>query len=723
MGSSSVVRRRDRRTRSICARARRNAVAGVVLAVLLSVAAPAAFAESPFDGRWEGSIAVPGSPLDIDIDLESDVDGALSGDISIPVQNISDMPLGSFESDGVNVRFKIPGIPGDPTFDGELSEDGATLAGAFLQGGAELTFSLGRDGSAGDALAALDGLDAVIEKALVDFKVPGLGLAVVHGGEVIFAKGFGDRNVDGQLPMTADTLFAIGSTTKAMVATVLAMQAEEGLMDWDEPLQRYLPSFRLSDPMVTARVTPRDLVSHRTGMPRHDLIWYNAQGGDRAGLIERLEHLELTADLRERWQYNNLMFLSAGYLSGQLDGRSWEETVEARLFEPLGMGRSNFSVLTSQQDGNHALPYRENEDGELERIPFRNIDLVGPAGSVNSSVREMAAWLAFNLAGGKVGDRQLLEPAGLAEVHSPQMVFTSTPPPESRVSQTAYGMGWGVEVYRGHPRVQHGGGIDGFSTAVTLYPEADLGIVSFSNRGSGLPSMINGVVADRVLELEPIDWLGQALARAKLAEEESLEGEDKLDQMRIAGTAPSRDLGEYVGEYDHPGYGTVTVEQVDAGLRYTFNGISAPLEHWHYDVFKSGLNPEDPTFKDIKAQFRGNFDGQIAELLLPFEPSASAIVFVKQASGQLTDPDYLRRLAGRYRNSSGQIVTLALAGGALTLHVPGQPLYDLKADVSGRFVIDGLQGYSVGFEEEDGAVSKVIFFQPNGVFEAVRLEN
>ena len=678
--------------------------------------------ETPFDGNWQGEIAVPGSPLDIDIDLMSDEAGALSGDITIPVQGIRDLPLGDFEKHGDKVRFKIPGIPGDPTFDGELSADGQALAGAFLQGGAELTFALDRSTASEDAAAALDGFDAVVEKAIADFNVPGLGIAIVSGGEVVYAKGFGYRNLEEKLPMTPDTLFAIGSTTKAMTATVLAMQAEEGLFDWDAELVRYLPGFRLADPMTTARISPRDLVTHRSGLPRHDVLWYNVKDVERADLIERLEHLELTADLREKWQYNNLMFMTAGYLSGQLDGRSWEETMLARLFGPLGMERSNFSVETSKKDDNYALPYRENDDDALELIPFRNIDVVGPAGSVNSSVNEMARWLAFNLSGGLAGDQRLMSEASLADVHAPHMSTGAIPSPESRVSQEAYGMGWGVQVYRGHRRIQHGGGIDGFVTSVALYPDDEIGIVAFTNRGSGLSGLVQQTAADRLLGLESVDWIGQRLERMKAAEEVDDEGEEKAEETKVSGTEPSRALGDYVGEYRHPGYGTVRVELEDGALALTLNDINAPLEHWHYDVFIGGRDEEDPALEKTKVQFRGDFDGEIAELLIPLELTAAPIVFSKQAGTELSDPAYLKLLTGRYQGATGQTVTVGMSGSKLTLSVPGQPLYTLLPEPSGRFAIDGLQGFSVGFELTDGVVTRASLYQPNGVFEFSRIE-
>lgn len=550
-----------------------------------------------FDDHWEGRIEVPGQPLEIDVNLESDADGPLSGDISIPIQGIRDLDLAELLADGRTIHFKIPGIPGEPTFEGALAEDGSEITGTFRQAGNELPFELASIDTAAAARAALEGFGEVVTKAVEDFNVPGLAIAIVAGGEVAYAEGFGHRDLEGDLPMTPDSLFAIGSTAKAMTATVLAMLVDEGKLDWDEPVTQYLPGFRLADPMITARITPRDLVTHRSGLPRHDLLWYNNKDGSRAEMVARFPHLELSADLRETFQYNNLMFMTAGYLTGRLSGGTWEEAVRQRLFAPLGMERSNFSVADSQQDNDHALPYRENDDDELESVPFRSIDLIGPTGSVNSSVREMSRWLALNLSQGRADDEQLLSPATLTDVHAPHMT-TTLPGPESRVSQRAYGLVWMVEVYRGHRRIAHGGGIDGFITSVMLFPDDELGLVAFNNRGSGLPSLINRTADDRILGLEPVDWIGEALERRKKGKEATEEAEKKKESVRVASTAPSHPITDYPGTYEHPGYGTLEIAAGDGdSLLLTINGITAPLDHWHYDVWTGAETDGDPTFE------------------------------------------------------------------------------------------------------------------------------
>lgn len=683
--------------------------------------APLAAQQASFDGHWQGKILTPGPGLGIDVDLVT-ADGVLAGDISIPVQGLRDLALADVAADGLDVRFKIPGIPGDPSFAGTLSDDGTKITGRFTQGGAAFDFELERGaGAAAQAGDALAGFDAFLEQAVADFKVPGLAIAVVAGGEVVYARGFGHRDLENGKPMTPDTLFAIGSTTKAMTATVLGMLVDDGKLAWDEPLVKYLPRFALSDSFLTGRLTPRDLVTHRSGLPRHDLLWYNNLQATRAELVERLAHLELTADLRAQFQYNNLMFMTAGYLAGELAGTTWEELVRRRLFEPLGMERSNFSVEVSQRDDDHALPYDENDDDELERIPFRQIDVVGPAGSVNSTVHEMSRWLDFNLRGGKAGESQLINPTTLADVQSPHMTMDATPE-RPEVSQPTYGMGWVIDTYRGHRRVSHGGGIDGFVTSVMLFPDYDLGLVSFTNRGSGLPSLANQHAADRLLGLEPIDWAGEALARQAAGEEATEEAEKKKEATRVTGTAPSHPLADYAGDYSHPGYGKLAIELEGETLHLVYNGIRAPLEHWHYDAWNGAETDGDPTFENMKFLFRGNVDGQIASVESTFEARAQPIVFAKAPPARLSDPELLARLVGEYE-LPGQRVRVELAGGVLRLVVPGQPVYTLLPELSGRFVLAEARVISVGFEQDAGGnVTKLVFYQPNGVFEARRVE-
>ncbi len=358
--------------------------------VLILVAAPAAMARAALadppslTGHWKGTLNLGGTAVDYDIDFTPKGNG-WAGDITIPAQGARDHPLEGISLAGNAVAFRVPGVPGEPSFKGNLSVDGATIKGTFTQGGKSTEFSLSRAVDPAAAMKrSMEGFDAVVDKAIKDFKVPGLAIAVVKDGEVIYARAFGRRDVEKGLPVTPDTLFAIGSCTKAFTTFVMGTLVDEGKLDWDTPVRTYLPGLRMGDPIATESITPRDLVTHRSGLPRHDMVWYNTRltGKD---VFARLAHFEPTEPLRAKFQYNNMMFMLAGYLVENVDGRPWEEAVRARIFGPLGMRSSNFSVLDSQKSDDFARPYDEQE-GKVRVIPFRDITNVGPAGSINSSV-------------------------------------------------------------------------------------------------------------------------------------------------------------------------------------------------------------------------------------------------------------------------------------------------------------------------------------------------
>jgi CubicO group peptidase (beta-lactamase class C family) len=698
------------------------AALALLLAAALPFVPPAAAAEAAaFAGHFEGSIDVPGHPLKIDVDLAVGDDGSLSGDISIPAQAAKDLPLAGFAIDGDAVTFAIRGIPGDPTFHGTLAADGSAIAGDFTQGGGTFPFSLARaEAPAAAARGALDDDFAEFaDAARESWEAPGLALAVVKDGEVVFARGFGRRDVDGKLPVTPDTLFAIGSSTKAFTTFVLGTLVDEGKLDWDKPVKTYLPGFQLYDEVTTDLITPRDLVTHRSGLPRHDLVWYNAQELPRQELVARLAYLEPNETLRNKFQYNNLMFLTAGYLAEVITGKSWEDDVRERIFAPLGMERSTFTVEAMQQDPDFALPYEERDD-KVVRVPYRPIGNMGPAGSIDSSADEMARWMEVHLADGRYGDRRLIAASTLAEIHSPQIPL-GTPPERPEISPTSYGMGWFVDVYRGHPRVFHGGNIDGFSALVTLFPQDGLGIVALTNKGaSGLPSVVTLHAADRLLGLEPIDWNREGLARRAQGQEATKEAKERKEIARRPGTMPAHPLAEYAGRYTNPGYGDLDVAVEGDHLSLTFHRITTPLEHWHYEVWNAPEGAADPVFEGLKFRFETDVRGYVAALHSQFEPRLDELVFKRQPDPRYFDPDYLRRFTGAY-DLSGQVVTIALVGDTLTASIPGQPLYHLRPVLGDEFVLAEVAIISARFVTgEGGEVTGLQVSQPQGVFEATR---
>jgi CubicO group peptidase (beta-lactamase class C family) len=688
-----------------------------LLGMMLALAAAGVVAaEAPsLAGHWEGVIDLPGTKLAINIDFAA-VDGGWKGDISIPLQGAKDMPLDKIALDGAAVSFIMPGVPGDPVFKGALSADGSTISGDFTQGGATFPFELSRAAKPTEAAkGALADFDDFVTAAMKAWNVPGLAMAVVKDGEAVYLKGFGYRDVEQQLPVTPDTLFAIGSCSKAFTTFVMGTLVDEGKLDWETPVRTYIPWFKLYDPFATERITPRDLVTHRSGLPRHDAVWYNNLGASREELVRRLAYLEPSADLRAKWQYNNLMFLTAGYLVETITGKPWEDAVRDRVFGPLGMKDSNFSVLDSQKAADFAWPYREKDD-QLERIPFRVITNVGPAGSINSSVRDMAQWLKVQSGGGKLDGQAVIKASTLADIQTPHMA-TGQPAERPEISAGDYGLGWMIDVYRGHKRVHHGGGIDGFISQVQVLPQDGLGIVVLTNSETGLSTIVAQTALDRLLKLDPIDWNGEALARRAKGKAARLEAKEKKETARVPGTSPSHALADYAGEYRHPGYGTLSVALREDKLEATYNGITAPLGHWHYDVFTT-LEAKDDVMADTKFNFRTDMSGQIASVEAPMEPAVKDIVFVKQPDARLSDPAYLQRFTGEYE-LAGLVAKVGLKGNTLTLRVPGQPEYELVPGLGGLFHLKEVTVIQLRFLMDDaGNVTGLESRQPEGVYTA-----
>jgi len=684
--------------------------------VLALLAVGAAAAEGPA-GHWEGAVELPGTKLDVSVDLSQTGDG-WAGTISIPMQNATNIPLENVTVEGDRVSFTISGVPGTPTFEGTV--EGASISGDFTQGGQSFPFSL----SSGEdpvtaATKALAGIDGVIEQAMADFEMPGLGLGVVVNGQVVLAKGYGVRSLDTGLPVTADTLFAIGSSSKAFTTFVLGTLVDEGLVEWDTPVREYLPEFRMYDEHATAALTVRDLVCHRSGLPRHEATWYNADVS-RAELVHRLRYLEPFADLREEYNYQNLMFLTAGYLIERVTGSSWEDNVRQRIFSPLGMDSSNLSVFDSQKTDNFAVPHHEL-DGKTVVIPFRVIDTIGPAGAINSSINDMTRWLQVQLGGGAVDGKRLIEEATLRDMHTPHMVTGGYPRAGDTSILQAYGMGWFLESFRGEYLVQHGGGIDGFITMVAFLPQRGIGVVTLSNATtSGLSPIVNSLVIDRLLGHTDKDWLGEALAQMKMGKEaQEKAGEDK-ELTRITGTSPSHPLEDYVGEYSNPGYGVITIGMADGKLNAEFNSMTNVLEHWHYDVFDAPAG-DSPLGLNGKFQFRNDFDGNVSELAAPLEPKVSDIVFKRLPDKRLSDPEYLARFTGVYE-LMGQQITVVVRGDSLYLEATGRPSQKLIPVHNTTFGMKGAESVSVIFVEEAGQVTAMRLVQPGGVYTAQRAE-
>jgi len=473
----------------------------------------------------------------------------------------------------------------------------------------------------------LAGIDAVVASIMKEWQVPGLALGIVKDGQVIYLKGYGLRDVEKQLPMTPQTRLAIGSNSKSFTVALMGMLADQKKLDWDKPVRQYLPDFKLFDAYASEKMTPRDLVNHRSGLPRHDLLWYG-RNFNRKEIFDRLEYLEPNVSFREKWQYQNLMFLSAGVLVERITGRTWEDLVRDQIFAPLGMTRSLPGATGMDRTDDFAWPYM-TRNGVVARVPIRNIDEVGPAGSITSSVEDMMKYVQFRISRGASPSGALLSKAAEDQMQSPQMVVGTEAGSAvwPGMNLVTYGLGLAVASYRGHEVVIHGGGIDGFISQMSWIPKEKLGVVVLTNLSPNpTPTMVVESIYDRLLGLEPIDWA--AVQRGKDAEEkaQAAKAAETFRATQKQGTRPGHDLADYAGTYDHPGYGRIVVRMDGNTLAISMDAIVAPLRHFHYDVFEIN-DPGNIVPLSGLASFGTNLKGEVDQVSLPLEPNVKPIVF------------------------------------------------------------------------------------------------
>jgi CubicO group peptidase (beta-lactamase class C family) len=519
--------------------------------------------------------------------------------------------------------------------------------------------------------------------------------------------------VEKKLPMTAETQMPIASITKQFTVATLGTLVRQGKLDWDRPVREYLPDFRLSNEYATANATTRDLVTHRIGLPRHDAMWYGSELS-RDGIFHRLQYLPFSRDLRVRFQYNNLMYMTSGYLAGRLAGRSWEDLVQAAIFTPLGMRRSNFTVTAMHADLNHSEAYELNTARAVVKVEHEILDVMGPTGSINSSCDEMARYLRMMLAGGLFEGKRVLLESDVQLMMQPQM-----PSGQSLFSDLfgfqSYGMGLFVQTYRGIEIAHHGGDLRGASAMVVMMPSKRIGVVVLANRsGTRLRDALPYEIIDRLLGLES----SGLLVRYREREEKAFALEDAA---KIAGatdrkpnTQPAHPLAEYAGEYEHPGYGSMIVTHEQGRLTLRFKKFSTPLDHWHYEVFQAPADRQND-LELTRIQFQTDFSGEISGLSMPIEPNVDPVVFKRLPPAEMRDRAFLEKLAGEY-DGGGVPVKIVLRDdnvlqytvlGSVRELIPVRGTYFRIKDLSGNAVeflrdgsgeIDRMAIYSTGSE-------------------------
>jgi CubicO group peptidase (beta-lactamase class C family) len=476
----------------------------------------------------------------------------------------------------------------------------------------------------------LRGFDDYVVRALKDWRVPGLAIALVKDDSVVLLKGYGVRVLGQPDPVTAHTRFGVMSTTKAFTTMLLAMLADSGKLAWDDPATRYLPELALKDPWVTREVLLRDLITHRVGFPDPGYLWYG-EPLDLAELIHRLRWVPAASSMRSQFAYNNVAYALAGEIAARAAGgkTTWQALLRSRIYEPLGMSESYPDERELRASGvtDVTAPHGIINDS-VRRLPITSalVDPIAPAGAMFSSATDMAKWLRFLLDSGQVGGRRLVSQRNFQQLFTPQQVV---PPrefyPTARLTRPhfqAYGLGWFLEDYRGEFVAFHTGSIDGRSALVGLLPDRRLGVAIFTNLDhSELRHALMYTVFDRYLGAEPggrHDWSAEMRSLYQALRDSALTRRRAREAARVTGTHPTLPLEQYAGVYVDSLYGVVRIQLESSKLTLRRGEQTGELEHWQYDVFR--LTWRQPLNEPDYLSFTLDADGTVGELAILDSP-------------------------------------------------------------------------------------------------------
>ena len=587
----------------------------------------------------------------------------------------------------------------------------------------------------------IDWLREHVEAQRVEFHVPGVAVGAVIDGEIVLSEGFGQRDIENDLPVTSNTLFAFGSSTKSLTGLLVAMYVDDGLLDWDTPVRDYIAGFRMADPVATEQLTVRDLLCHNSGMPRHEFAWITNQNQSRAQLVKRLAHLPSSKPFRRAWNYNNLMYITAGHLVELVSGKSWEDALRERVLDPLGMSGANFHITESQRAADYARGYKRDNDDTVE-LPMRAMGVAGPAGSLNVTLDDALRWLQFNL-----DPKQTLVPEAVLQnvhnnhMHMPKAGLIGFRPEWDETFAVGYGLGWFIDSYRGLRVVHHGGNVDGFTAMTSMVPSRRSGMVILTNlNGALLTHFLPYRLYDHILGLDPIAWgerINSLLAARSARKEEADDGAspepesepDADDADAGAGAKeeapphdegqPARALDDYVGTYEHAGYGKITVRlaanAADQTLECSLNDVDLALARKRFDAFTAtAITPMPPGAGTFTVIFNPDASGDIGSLGMTLEATMPPIAFAR-ASDKIA-PEVLRTLPGKYVSAIATL-TITLKGDKLFAELPGQGELELAPRRGLTFEVAAAPGQTLEFVLSDDGTHAVKIVHPAATFE------
>jgi len=406
-----------------------------------------------------------------------------------------------------------------------------------------------------------DSLDVYMNRAMTNWRIPGAAVCVIKDGKIVTMRAYGVKELSLPNKVDENTLFMIGSNTKAFTATAIAMLQERKQLSMDDKVTKYIPDFKLDNKPAGEMVTIRDLLCHRIGFAtfQGDFTFYNTDL-TRHDVIERMARVKAAHPFRTDWGYTNSAFLTAGEIMPRTpQGRSWEAFIKDNIFAPLGM--TNTLALTKEMPSalNRTAPHTL-VDGRLVAIPYAQLDNLAPAMSICSSISDMSKWVMALLNDGKVGPRQIIPAAAISVTRQPQDIVKSIHHLNGENNFELYGLGWFLQDYSGHRLVMHDGGVSGYVSSVTLVPQDHLGIIILTNTDqNSLYEALRWEILDAYFKLPYRNYSEAYLNFFKAAQKNEQLADKKLRDTTILKPKPALPLNAYTGKYMNDLYGNMTI--------------------------------------------------------------------------------------------------------------------------------------------------------------------
>ncbi|MDB5250325.1 MAG: penicillin-binding protein [Segetibacter sp.] len=560
-----------------------------------------------------------------------------------------------------------------------------------------------------DIQKQLIGFDKEMEKNLKDWNMPGAGVGIVKNGKLVFVKGYGFRDYERKSPITPNTLFQIASNTKLFTSTAIGLLVNEGKLDWDKPIKTFVPSIEFYNNELNNTITIRDMLSHRTGVTRHDLIWYKSDF-NRTELFEKLKYLEPAQPLRQGFLYNNLMYAASGHIINLIEGKTWEQYVQEKLLNPLKMKSTVFTITDMLKQTDVFIPFNEKRDTTiLYKTSYMNeTEGLGPAGSIVSNISDMSHWLAALMNKGKYDGIQVIPEAVVNATMQPSIALDNSSLDQgfTEILNPVYGMGRQTQSYRGHQIVMHGGDLRGIHSQISYMPQDSIGVIVFviGDHSLRYNSIVYNIY-EHLLGLSITPWSERGLKNRDARKKQGKEGREKAIVGQVKNTKPSHPLSDYLGDFENSAYGTINIARKDTAITFTLHNIHLPMHHFHYDRFDT-KNDEVDGFYSLN--YQTNPQGDIERFIVSLDEGE--VIFVKKIDASLSSITTLSKYTGKYKIGTNSVKVFIK--NKAHLFIEGSPDLELIPYRSNIFKIKEFSDASVEFVVKNDKV--VAMKQKNG---------